>query len=70
MSVVIYGVVHNHMETVFGICKQLTGYGFFSEILLVPLAVSGHHTNFNRDFKIMLAEKHSKIQYLHHSWLT
>ena len=39
MSVVIYGVVHNHMETVFGICKQLTGYGFFSEILLVPLAV-------------------------------
>ena len=65
MSVVIYGVVHNHMETVFGICKQLTGYGFFSEILF-----SGHHTNFNRDFKIMLAEKHSKIEYLHHSWLT
>ena len=27
MSVVIYGVVHDHMETVFGLCTQLTGYG-------------------------------------------
>ena len=32
MSVVIYGAVHDHVETVFGLYKQLTGYGFFSEI--------------------------------------
>ena len=26
MRVVVYGVVHDHVETVFGLCKQLTGY--------------------------------------------
>ena len=39
MSVVIYGAVHDHVKTVFGLCKQLTGYAFFSIILVVPLAV-------------------------------
>ena len=39
MSVVINGVVHDHMETVFGLCKQLTGYGFFSEIYEKNIAV-------------------------------
>ena len=29
MSVVIYGIVHDHVETVFGLCKQLTGYDVF-----------------------------------------
>ena len=47
MCVVIYGAVHDHVETVFGLCKQLIGYGFFSEILVVPLAVFGHHSNFS-----------------------
>ena len=28
MRVAIYGVVHDHVEIVFGLCKQLTGYGF------------------------------------------
>ena len=29
MSVVIYSVVNDHVETIFGLCKQLTGYEFF-----------------------------------------
>ena len=56
MSVVINGVVHDHMETVFGLCKQLTDMDFFLKYMRKILQFSGHHTNISRDFKIMLAE--------------
>ena len=55
MSVVLYGVVHDHVESVFGLCKQLTGYGFFSEIFEKNIAVFRASHNISRDFKIMLA---------------
>ena len=45
--VIIYGVVHDHVETVFGL--------FVSEILAVPFAVFRTSLDFRRDFKIMLA---------------
>ena len=55
MSVVIYGVVHDPVETVFCLCTQLTGYGICFWNFSGAASSFPGITQFPSKFKIMVA---------------